>query len=249
MQNITSSEPQIGQLYWGKSRRGQADNVGEFYHRMKRFMDLGITILALTLLWPVLLLIALLIWLDSPGSVIFVQKRVGARRRVKGNTVVWEIEPFMMYKFRSMHQDADQSLHVEHIKAYVAGDLEAHNDDNEPRFKLAHDPRITRVGHWIRKTSLDELPQLWNVLKGDMSLVGPRPVPEYEVALYREEHYERLSALPGLTGLWQVVGRGEVTFEEMIRLDVEYVRTRTIGLDLWILLKTVPAALQGEGAA
>jgi lipopolysaccharide/colanic/teichoic acid biosynthesis glycosyltransferase len=113
---------------------------------------------------------------------------------------------------------------------------------------MATDPRITKIGRFIRKTSLDELPQLLNVLKGEMSLVGPRPVPEYEVALYKDEHYVRLLALPGLTGLWQVKGRGEVTFEQMMQLDLEYVRNQSLALDLWILIMTIPAAVFGWGA-
>lgn len=148
-----------------------------------------------------------------------------------------------------MVHNADPSRHMEHIKAYVAGELDPNHHPEDPKFKLARDPRITRVGHWVRKTSLDELPQLWNILKGEMSLVGPRPVPLYEAALYQPEHYERLMALPGLTGLWQVEGRGEVTFEEMMRLDIRYVRQRTIWLDLLILVRTVPAILLRQGAA
>lgn len=222
---------------------------GELYHQMKRVLDLSITLLGLLFLLPVFLLIALAIKLDSDGPVFFIQERMGARRRNVNGKVVWEKRPFNIYKFRSMVYHADETPHIEHIKAYVAGDLDLPDEDGLPKFKLANDSRITRVGRWIRKTSLDELPQLLNVLRGEMSLVGPRPVPLYEVALYQEEHYQRLNALPGLTGLWQVTGRADVSFKEMMRLDLEYLSTRSTLLDLRILLMTIPAALFSKGAS
>jgi lipopolysaccharide/colanic/teichoic acid biosynthesis glycosyltransferase len=146
-----------------------------------------------------------------------------------------------------MVEDADSSLHEAFCKAFVEGRIES-LDGDESAFKLARDPRVTRVGRLLRKTSLDELPQLVNVLKGEMSLVGPRPVPTYEVAGYQTWHCERLAALPGITGLWQIKGRGRVTFEEMIRMDIDYVRNRSLWLDIKILVFTIPAVLSGRGA-
>src|SRR5262249_22783862 len=133
------------------------------------------------------------------------------------------------------------------IKSFANGQT---SDDarNGVKFKLKQDPRVTRVGRVLRKTSLDELPQLLNVLKGEMSFVGPRPVPQYEVAEYKDGHFERLAAAPGITGLWQVKGRAVVSFEEMIRLDIEYVRARSLWLDFKILLLTIPAVISGRGA-
>ncbi|MFN8486570.1 MAG: sugar transferase [Caldilineaceae bacterium] len=214
----------------------------------KRVLDVTIVLFALLTLWPLLLGLALLIKLDSEGPAFFVQERVGARRRTKNGRAVWEPCKFRMYKFRSMRHNADQGVHQAYIKAFVEGQLSANDANGQPKFKMATDPRITKIGRFIRKTSLDELPQLLNVLKGEMSLVGPRPVPEYEVALYKDEHYVRLLALPGLTGLWQVKGRGEVTFDQMMQLDLEYVRNQSLALDLWILIMTIPATVFGWGA-
>ncbi len=217
------------------------------YFACKRCMDIILATALLILLSPLLLLIAILIKLDTPGPVIFVQERVGARRRSRGGQAVWEIRNFTLYKFRSMVQDADQSIHQAYIKAFVEG-LVAVSDADGAKFKLTNDPRVTRVGWILRKTSLDELPQLVNVLKGEMSLVGPRPVPTYEVAEYRSRHYSRLATLPGLTGLWQVKGRCQVAFEDMIDMDIDYVSHQSLGLDLKILLLTIPAVLSGRGA-
>ncbi len=221
------------------------------YFACKRGLDVVLATALLVLLAPVLIAIVVAIRLDSPGSAIFVQERVGARRRTgAGRTgagrTAWEIQNFPVYKFRSMVNDADQSLHQAHVKAWIDGQVEASEDG--AKFKLANDPRVTRVGRFLRKTSLDELPQLVNVVKGDMSLGGPRPVPTYEVAEYDDWHHGRLAALPGITGLWQVKGRGEVSFDEMIRMDIEYVRTASLRLDLTILVLTIPAVLVGRGA-
>jgi lipopolysaccharide/colanic/teichoic acid biosynthesis glycosyltransferase len=212
----------------------------------KRFLDLALATIFLLLLFPLMLLIAVLIKLDSAGPVIFVQKRVGGRRRSSGG-VIWEIRTFPFYKFRSMVKDADPALHKEYIQAFVEGRTEKSEAD-EAKFKLTGDPRITRVGRLLRRTSLDELPQLLNVIKGEMSLVGPRPVPTYEVAQYQDSHSERLACLPGMTGLWQVKGRCQVPFEEMIRMDIEYVRNQSLWLDLKVLWFTLPAVLSGRGA-
>lgn len=249
MQQLTTAYFKVSYLHEQKRIElfsASSDAAWQYY--AKRVLDVTIVIFALLALWPLFLLLALLIKLDSSGPAFFVQERVGARRRVKNGRAVWEPCKFRMYKFRSMRHNADQGVHQAYIQAFVQGNLSANGADGQPKFKMATDARITRLGRFIRKTSLDELPQLLNVLKGEMSLVGPRPVPEYEVALYKDEHYVRLLALPGLTGLWQVKGRGEVTFEEMMKLDLEYVRNQSLSLDLWILVMTIPAALFGWGA-
>lgn len=210
-------------------------------------MDVVLATLLFIFLSPLMLLIAILIKLDTSGPIIFVQERVGARRRSEDGRTIWEIRNFPFYKFRSMVQNADPSIHQAFIKAFVEGRVET-LDTAGAKFKLTNDPRVTRIGQILRKTSLDELPQLVNVLKGEMSLVGPRPVPTYEVAEYQAWHSERLATLPGLTGLWQVQGRCEVPFEEQIRMDIKYVRNQSLWLDIKILFLTIPAVLSGRGA-
>lgn len=217
------------------------------YFSCKRFMDVVLAALALILLIPLMLLIAILIKLDTPGPVFFIQERVGVRRKSEGRRTIWEIKNFPFYKFRSMVREADPSLHQAYIKAFVEGRVEM-SDTAGAKFKLTGDPRVTRVGRILRKTSLDELPQLLNVLRGEMSLVGPRPVPLYEAAEYQAWHWERLAALPGITGLWQVKGRCQVLFDDMVRMDIEYIRNQSLWLDLKILFLTVPAVLSGRGA-
>jgi exopolysaccharide production protein ExoY len=217
------------------------------YFSCKRLIDLVLASLLLLLLAPPMLLVAVAIKLDTPGPVFFVHQRVGVKRRSNAGQTCWEVRNFAFYKFRSMVDGADQSLHQGHIRAFVKGHLPV-PEGVCAKFKLANDCRITRVGRVLRRTSLDELPQLLNVLKGEMSLVGPRPVPPYEVAEYQESERERLAALPGITGLWQVNGRGEVSFAEMIRMDREYVRNQSLWLDFKILVATIPAVLSGRGA-
>jgi lipopolysaccharide/colanic/teichoic acid biosynthesis glycosyltransferase len=218
-----------------------------FYFLCKRCLDVLLTLSILSVLAPVMLLIAVLIKLDTPGPALFVQQRVGARRRVKDRKASWEIITFPCFKFRSMIHGADQSVHQAHIEAFVNGKIEMAGVDHSS-FKLMNDPRVTRVGKFLRKTSLDELPQLLNVLRGEMSLVGPRPVPTYEVAQYGAQHWERLAVLPGITGLWQVKGRCQVSFEDMVRMDIEYARQHSLWLDLKIIILTIPAVLSGRGA-
>ncbi len=217
---------------------------------IKRATDVVVTLCLLLVLGLPMLLIAVLIRLNSRGPAIFIHERVGARRRFVNGRVEWELYRFPFFKFRSMYVNSDQSLHIAQVKAWANGKLEERTEDQEgdAQFKIAHDPRITKVGRWLRKTSLDELPQLFNVLRGEMSLVGPRPVPDYEVAEYREWHFARYSALPGMTGLWQINGRGDVSLDEMVNLDLEYIRKQSFWLDLKILLLTVPAVVSGRGA-
>lgn len=195
--------------------------------RVKRALDVTVAALLLALLSPLLALIALIIKLDSAGPVLYVQPRVGAGGRL-----------FRFFKFRSMEQDAHGRLES----------LRADNEATGPLFKMRKDPRVTRVGRWLRRYSLDELPQLWNVLRGDMSLVGPRPPIPDEVARYAPWHRRRLEVAPGLTGLWQVSGRSDLNFDEMVMLDLFYAENWSLGLDLKILLRTVPTVLFGTGA-
>lgn len=234
-----------GLSYFEASEYRNADSA--IYFVAKRIIDLLAIGLAGIWLLPLFLIITVLIKLDSPGPAFFIHERVGVRRTKSGGKVVWGIRKFPMFKFRSMLHNADQSLHQQHVKAYVLGDLTESEGDGAT-FKLTNDPRITRFGRFLRKTSLDELPQLINVLRGEMSLVGPRPVPEYEVAYYDDQHYERLTVLSGMTGLWQIEGRGDVSFTEMIDLDIRYVQNCSIWLDIKILLLTIPATMAGRGA-
>lgn len=204
---------------------------------LKRTFDLMISALAIVLLLPFWLLIALLIKLDSKGPVLYTQERVGMDGRL-----------FLLYKFRTMVADADSELHREYQRAFIAGRAEANlGNDQKPTYKLFADPRITRVGKFLRKTSLDEVPQLLNVLTGDMSIVGPRPPIPYEVEAYELWHRKRLDMKPGVTGLWQVSGRNRLPFEEMVRLDLFYIENWSLLLDLKIILRTGFVMLGREG--
>jgi lipopolysaccharide/colanic/teichoic acid biosynthesis glycosyltransferase len=222
-------------------------------HWVKRGLDLAGSAFLLVLVGPLIALLMVAIRLEGPGSPIFKQQRIGARRvRVAGQSS-WEVHPFTMYKLRTMHSDADESLHREYMEAYVAGDDVAMvslqpEADAATSYKLAADPRVTRVGRVLRTLSLDELPQLFNVLKGDMSLVGPRPPLPYEVSHYEPQHLRRLAGLPGITGWWQVNGRCETSFEEMVRLDLEYLEARSLAMDIRILVMTLPAMCKARGA-
>lgn len=194
----------------------------------KRAFDAIFSLLFLVLLSPLFLFIALLVMLEDDGPLLFVQTRVGKHGR-----------EFKMYKFRSMCLDAEARLQ----------ELWAKNHHKEGvTFKIKDDPRLTRVGKWLRKYSLDELPQFFNVLKGDMSLVGPRPPVPREVAAYSPEHRRRLWVTPGITCLWQIGGRSEIDFSGQVKLDVEYIENQSFWLDIKILAKTVPAVLSGRGA-
>ena len=221
---------------------------GAGYYFFKRCFDSVVALFLLLFLSPLLLLIALLIVLESRGSPLFIQERMGSARVRRGGSTVWEARTFRLYKFRSMRQSSGSAAdpHVAHIKAFVAGRVDA--TANGGTFKLSNDSRVTRVGQILRRTSLDELPQLLNVLKGEMSLVGPRPSPTYEVDAYDEWHYRRLEARPGLTGLWQVSGRCALSFEEMVQLDLDYVGRQSLLLDLKLLVQTIPAVVAGRGA-
>lgn len=197
------------------------------YRISKRILDLLFAVAGLLLLLPLLPAIALLIRLDSRGPVFFTQVRVGRSGR-----------PFRCYKFRSMVD------HAEELKK----DLAALNEATGPAFKIRQDPRITAIGSFLRRSSLDEMPQLFNVLLGQMSIVGPRPQIPTEVELYEPWHRRRLEVKPGVTCLWQISGRSHVGFDEWMRLDLEYIRRRSLRLDLDILLRTLPAVMARKGA-
>lgn len=217
------------------------------YYWFKRFFDIAAALILIAGLLPLLVVTAILIKLDSRGSVIFVQERVGSKRVYLNGRHRWVLQNFRIYKFRSMAADTDPNLHQKHIQAYVAAANGAIPGSDAAPLKATMS--VTRIGRIIRKTSIDELPQLFNVLKGEMSLVGPRPVPTYEVAEYKLHHYQRFGALPGITGLWQVKGRCSTTFEEQMYMDAEYIRNQSALLDLVILLQTIPAVISGRGAA
>jgi exopolysaccharide biosynthesis polyprenyl glycosylphosphotransferase len=203
---------------------------------IKRTSDLVIASLASLALLPFWLLFALLIKLDSKGPVFYKQERVGMDGRV-----------FLFYKFRTMRPNADDATHREFQRRYIAGQSEVKpGSDGRPVYKLQTDPRITGVGRWLRRLSLDELPQLLNVLHGDMSVVGPRPPIPYEVESYELWHRKRLDMKPGMTGLWQVSGRNRLPFDEMVRLDLFYIENWSLLLDLKIILRTLPVMLHGD---
>jgi lipopolysaccharide/colanic/teichoic acid biosynthesis glycosyltransferase len=219
----------------------------------KRWLDLILVIPALILLSPIFLLIAILIKLDSSGPIIYRQKRVGTVPRAPKNLTGWHDTIFEMYKFRTMYVGTNQNPHRSFMEAYIRGDAERLME-MQPEiletaaYKLTNDPRVTRVGKVLRKFSLDELPQFWNVVMGDMSLVGPRPAIPYEVEMYKPEHLERLTVIPGITGLWQVNGRTTTTFEEMFCFDLEYIKSQSLWLDLKIIFRTLPAIISSKGA-
>jgi exopolysaccharide biosynthesis polyprenyl glycosylphosphotransferase len=210
--------------------------LGQGARLVKRAFDIVVATLALVLLSPLWVLMAALIKLDSKGPVLYRQERVGMDGRI-----------FLFLKFRTMRTGADDRIHREFQRQYIEGRPETNlGDSQRPVYKLHDDPRVTRTGRWLRRTSLDELPQLLNVLRGDMSLVGPRPPIPYEVEAYALWHRKRLDMKPGMTGLWQVSGRNRLSFDEMVRLDLFYIENWSLWLDLKIMLRTLPVLLRGE---
>ena len=231
------------------------------YKVAKRLMDVVICLLALPVILPVMAICALAILLDSPGPVLFVQERIGKGGR-----------PFRMYKFRTMCHDLDDSFHRTFMKAFVNGQIGSDgngghdsnsflrmplkesvgtsfgSNGNGKVYKPVQSSQVTRVGRILRKTSLDELPQILNVLKGEMSLVGPRPNVVWEVEAYRSWHHERLEVLPGITGLAQVRGRSSISFDHIVRIDIEYVEKQSLALDLKILWWTFVTVFHGTAA-
>ena len=194
---------------------------------VKRTADIAISLSGLVILSPLFIVIAAAVASEREGGVIFRQTRAG-----------WKNRPFTMYKFRTMVKNA----------AALRDEMEKYNELDGPAFKMKNDPRITRVGRFLRRTSLDELPQLFNVLKGDMSLVGPRPLPTYESEKCSEEQLQRLLVKPGITCYWQVCGRNDVSFDAWMEMDLRYIKEQSLRTDAVILLQTVKAVLSGRGA-
>lgn len=216
-----------------------SDLLGSAEKILKRWLDVIGAIAGLLLFSPLLLLTAILVKTTSRGPILFKQKRVGYRG-----------DAFTFLKFRTMYNNCENRIHQEYVKSLIRGKSGESNQgsSDQPVYKIKNDPRITPVGRFLRKTSLDELPQLWNVFVGEMSLVGPRPPIPYEVDEYQKWHRRRvLEAKPGITGLWQVSGRNKTTFDEMVRLDIQYTRHWSLALDIKILLKTIKVMLIPDG--
>jgi lipopolysaccharide/colanic/teichoic acid biosynthesis glycosyltransferase len=202
----------------------------------RRTLDVSVAGTVLLLMVPVIAFAAIAVRLSSPGPVLFRQRRLGRH-----------MQPFTVLKFRTMRADADSALHRDYVRSLIGTQPPEDAPDN--LYKLVIDPRVTRVGRFLRSWSLDEVPQLWNVLRGEMSLVGPRPVIEYEVEQYPDWYLRRFAVKPGLTGLWQVSGRNEKTYEEMVRYDIEYAERRSLWLDLRILARTALVVMRRQGVA
>jgi lipopolysaccharide/colanic/teichoic acid biosynthesis glycosyltransferase len=258
----TSPEYDLETLYLADDR--------QVYYAVKRAMDIGIASCLLLLLLPLMILAGIAIFIYSPGSIFFIQERVGAKRRSDGQHSYWEPVTFRCYKFRTMRLNTDPSIHREYIKALIENDesqmqavqdaatrprgvirpeqiISAQAAPTRPR-KLVNDARVILPGKILRKLSLDELPQLWNVLRGDMSLIGPRPAIPYEVEMYKPWHKLRLQAQPGISGLQQVTARCTTDFDEQVKLDIEYIERQSIWLDLKIAIKTPLAIISAKGA-
>jgi lipopolysaccharide/colanic/teichoic acid biosynthesis glycosyltransferase len=212
------------------TRPGLVENLA------RRTLDIGVAAVVLLLMAPVIAIVALTVRLSSPGPIFFRQRRLGRSMR-----------PFTVLKFRTMRADADSALHRDYVRSLIGTDAPENPPDN--LYKLVVDPRVTKVGRFLRSWSLDEVPQLWNVLRGEMSLVGPRPVIEYEVEQYPDWYLRRFAVKPGMTGLWQVSGRNERTYEEMVRFDVEYAERRSLWMDLRILARTAIVVMRRQGVA
>jgi exopolysaccharide biosynthesis polyprenyl glycosylphosphotransferase len=232
-QLLLSRYAAVGRLgFWGRLRLSFKRSIWVIViggtRLLKRLLDLAGAAFLLMVLSPILSLLALLIRLDSPGPVLFKQFRIGK----------WG-KPFQIYKFRSMYIDAEAR------KTALSASNEMHGGVT---FKMKQDPRITRVGRYIRRASIDELPQLWNVLRGDMSLVGPRPPVPVEVSQYTLSDRRRLEVKPGITCIWQVSGRSDIPFAQQVELDAAYIESQSLWMDIKLLLKTIPAVLLGRGA-
>jgi lipopolysaccharide/colanic/teichoic acid biosynthesis glycosyltransferase len=208
------------------------------YLRAKRLLDILFSFLILVPLCLVIVVVALLIRLDSEGPIFYSQKRVGLHGL-----------EFTLYKFRTMHVHTDDSFHRQAVAKYISGQKLSDNSTNDSSYKLTEDPRITRIGRLLRKTSIDELPQFFNVLRGEMTLVGPRPPLPYEVEIYSPYDWLRLAGKPGLTGIWQVYGRSRVPFQSMVEMDIEYLLQQSLWKDLKLIALTVPVMLLGYGGA
>lgn len=221
------------------------------YYAAKRTIDVVISAILLVLLLPLMIMIAIMIFMYSPGPIFFIQERVGAKRQFDGSHSYWKRVNFRCYKFRTMKLNADSAIHRAYVQALITKDEErmtALQGEATGIRKLIHDSRIIRPGVILRKLSLDELPQLWNVLRGDMSLVGPRPSIPYEVEVYQRWHLGRFQAQPGISGLQQVKARCTSDFDQQVRLDLEYIQNQSMWLDLKIILQTPLVIFSTKGA-
>lgn len=215
----------------------RCSNIEGLNFFIKRGFDLAVASITLLITGPVMLAAALALRICDGQPLLFRQQRIGIHGK-----------PFELLKFRTMRSEAGDSIHREYVRNWIADQPAAGKSLNgTTRYKLTTDPRVTPMGHWLRRFSIDELPQLINVLRGDMSLIGPRPALPYELELYQGWHRRRLDAPPGMTGLWQVSGRNLLSFDEMVRLDLEYINNWSLGRDLRILLRTLPAMFNGGG--
>lgn len=250
MQNELTSKIIDEALEWSFAEA--SDQPAAVYFFLKRTIDIIGAAFGLIILFPFLLIVAVIIRLDSPGPVFFVQKRVRIKKTKVNGATRYHLSEFFCYKFRTMVHNADPSIHQAFVKALINNedDKVASMQHGDTKLKkLTTDHRITRIGRFLRKASIDEFPQLINVLKGEMSLVGPRPAILYEVEMYKPWYRRRLEAKPGMTGLWQVTARSSADFDEMAKLDIEYVKRRSILFDIWILLRTpyVVVSCKGSG--
>ena len=211
-------------------KTGAEEDQARWWRASKRALDVAFALSALLALVPLLLIVAIAIKLDSRGPLLFRQRRYGR-----------DLEPFTVLKFRTMHPEVSDARH----RAYIASLAAGNGDEQEGLKKLTDDPRVTRVGRVLRRFSLDELPQFANVLTGTMSLIGPRPALDYELEHYQARHFQRFSVRPGLSGLWQVSGRNELGFNQMLDLDVEYARNCTFTTDLRVFVRTPLAMVRG----
>ena len=223
----------------------------QFYYSTKRIIDLILSVLVLVCLLPLIVIVAIAIKLDSPGPVLFKQTRVGSGMYRQGENVLWKRMDFTCLKFRTMKAQTNVDVHKAYIKALIANDqqtMKKMEGVGTTIHKLVNDTRITRVGRYLRKLSLDEIPQFWNVIRDEMSIVGPRPSIPYETEMYTAWHLSRLRAKPGITGLQQVTARNAACFDEQIGLDIEYIEKQSLWLDLKIMVKTPFAILFQRGA-
>lgn len=234
-----SSSVHVGLRF--KQKLEELNQGRQIYYTAKRAVDLLLGSFLLIVFSPVMLVIAILIRLDSSGPVFFVQKRVGARRVKCAGSFKWQTVTFNFIKFRTMIHNADPAIHQAYVQAFIQNDqakMNAIQGDTNGIRKLVQDPRITRVGRFLRRTSLDELPQFWNVVRGDMSLVGPRPAIPYEVDVYTPWQMLRLGVQPGITGLQQITNRCIADFDDQVKLDISYINQQSFWLDMKIILKT-----------
>jgi lipopolysaccharide/colanic/teichoic acid biosynthesis glycosyltransferase len=221
-----------------------------YYYAAKRVVDIVFGATVLILLSPLLAIVALLIAVDSPGPILFKQTRVGSRMYKFGTIFLWKRENFNCYKFRTMIHNSNPEIHKAYMKALISDDHKTMKElegEKASLHKLVNDNRITRVGKYLRKFSLDEIPQFINVIKGEMSVVGPRPAIPYEVDMYTSLYLRRLEAKPGITGLQQITARCTECFDHQVRLDLQYIENQSFGLDLKIMLKTPLAIFTQKG--